>query len=245
MPNITIYSAPKCGTHYLMQVLAFLTGGRDILDKELYRSVPLVRNEVDLSKDIPIFAALTSEIKREEMRGFLEGRYALNMYRHPLDVTISRYFNQVKFQGGEQPFGDYFQENFLKVAEEVINHHDYIQSLGGLNLCYEYCLMQPHELITGMATLLDGVETGAGIDADMVKMTMAATSIDKAKASERAKGFFKVNGQDGPFYRDGSVFQYQNYFDAALVEEIKSACPEPVIKAMERMGYAFEGKADQ
>ncbi|WND02503.1 sulfotransferase domain-containing protein [Temperatibacter marinus] len=233
-----IYTSPKNGTHLLKQAIAALVAPNlNMYTDEIYSLIPMYNKKTPIDEEQVIFSTHPSHYDYDYMEKYNGQRLMLNMYRNPLDVTISRYFFYVKYRDMDTPFGEYFDENFLSTADAIVAHAHYVEQHSGLNFQYESCLENKAKFLEILAELFS-------LDREEINFEAVAEaiSIDKAKQSEEENGLFKVSeDQMGPFYRDGTINQYKKYFDTEMVHEIGNLIPGPLRMALMKLGYSFEG----
>ena len=131
--KLIIYSIPKCGTHFLSQIVALLINRNcNIYDKdELYKRVTHVKLTNITQIDRPFFATHPNYLPYDKIRPLPHKK--IFIVRNPLDKTVSRYFYRVYYRANPQELAminknlnaDIFRyclRNLEKYCAEIVTH---------------------------------------------------------------------------------------------------------------------------
>lgn len=236
MNEIILFSPPRCGMHYVLQAIACLSGNSDVYSDRLYTSIPFYQSKSEVDIQQKIWASHSGFIAYDDLLKLIENddQKLISVYRHPLDVLISRYFYYVHEQEGGERFGEYYEKNFTGIIEEIYNHCDLINQLGAISICYEYCLLQPEELIQVLCEILS-IE----VTTELKNMTLETLSVGHQKTVDNNQDFFLPSANNGPMIRQGIPFLYQSFFDADIIDEMNSTLSIEHKTMLLKLGYSI------
>ncbi|XP_046353755.1 sulfotransferase 1B1-like [Haliotis rufescens] len=247
--DIIICAYPKCGTHWLWEVIEMLISGtikyqKDVKEtrmmefifKEGIEAVPPPRV---FNTHLPL-RMLPKQVVEKKVK-------CIQIMRNPKDACVS-FFNHcrnlVEPQGYEGDFAE-FTEAFLSGKLPFGSYSTYLltwkaevaasQEFPVLNLFYEEMKFDPVKSVKDIAKFLRLKSTD-----QFCEEVAAACSFKKMKkVDEEMKGDlpFKIwkDGSDGTFYRKGEIGDWKNWFTVAENEKFDQIWNEK----MKDSGFEF------
>jgi hypothetical protein len=132
--KLIVYSIPKCGTHFVSQIIALLLNKNCNIynKKELYKYVPHLTNTLNMS--LPFFSTHPCYVNYKTINVLPNKK--IFIVRSPLDKMISEYFFYVYYRTNKTKLNkinrnlnkhifQYCVNHVKKVNSEIINYIEY------------------------------------------------------------------------------------------------------------------------
>jgi len=235
--KLIIYSIPKCGTHFLSQIVALLIDRNcNIYDKdELYKYVAhLTKKNLSQTINRPFFAThpKPNYLPYDKIRPLPHKK--IFMVRNPLDKTISRYFYRIYYRADPQKLAminknlnehifKYCLENLKTYCNEIVTHMDMSKEIPG-SVLFDYGTVfdNKKKYIRIMAEMLE-----IPITDELVDFIYEKTDIKKCSEYESKFRSFNVGAiQNGLFFRQGGSRNYEKYLTPQEIERLKIEIPQ-------------------
>lgn len=230
--KLIIYSIPKCGTHFLSQIVALLINRNcNIYDKdELYKYVTHFTNISQINR--PFFATHPCYLAYDKIK--LLPHKKIFIVRDPLDKTISRYFYRVYYRANRQKLaiinknlnGDIFRyclKHLKTYCKEIVTHMKMSKRIPG-SVLFDYgtVLEDKKKFIRIIAEMLE-----VPITDELVDFIYDKTDIKKCSEYESKFRSFNVGAvQNGLFFRQGGSKNYEKYLTIQQIERLKREIPQ-------------------
>ncbi|XP_046559929.1 sulfotransferase 1B1-like [Haliotis rubra] len=230
--DIIICAYPKCGTHWLWEIIEMLKSGIIRNTKEVKETkmiefiqkdgIETMQKPKILNTHLPL-RMLPTQIVEKKIK-------CIQIMRNPKDVCVS-FFNHKKdilssigydgdfvefteaFLSGKLPFGSY--HNYLLTWQKEAAREP---NLPVLTLHYEAMKLDPFNCIQDIATFLNITVTDT-----FCKGIAEACSFDKMKQFDKEEKHQPLTlwkeGSGGSFYRKGEVGDWKNWFTVAENEK--------------------------
>lgn len=227
-----IYSIPKCGTHFLSQIIALLVNPNcNIYDKdELYKYVIHFTNIQQINR--PFFATHPCYLSYEYIKKLPHKK--IFIIRNPLDKLISSYFYRVYYRANRiklmeinknlnKSIYQYCLKNLKKFCSEIIVHMKMSKSINNSVLFdYTTVLADKKKFIKIIADMIEIPVTDVSIE-----MICEKTDIKKCSDYEKENNSFKVGAiQNGLFFRQGGTKNYEKYLYPNQIAQLKKQIPQ-------------------
>ncbi|XP_067668172.1 sulfotransferase 1B1-like [Haliotis asinina] len=226
--DVVVCAYPKCGSHWLFEVLRMLTTGSlhhrksqlrdhmiDFIFKDGIENLPPPRL---LSTHLPL-RMLPTQVVEKRLK-------CIQIRRNPKDACVSMYNNVKNMTLPKTYDGTFaeFTEAFLSGKLPYGSYHSYLTSWAAevspeqpvFYLYYEDMKVDPLKCVKDMARFLD-----LDVTDTFCKDVLEACSFKNLKEKEardkqegRYPGFWK-KGSDATFYRKGEIGDWKNWFTVA------------------------------
>ena len=230
--KLIIYSIPKCGTHFLSQIVALLLNRNcNIYDKDkLYKYVTHFTNISQINR--PFFATHPCYLSYNKIRHLPHKK--IFIVRNPLDKTISRYFYKIYYRASNQKLriinknlnADIFKyclKNLKTYCNEIIIHMKMSKKIN-CSILFDYgtILDDKKKFIKIIAEMLEIPTTD-----ELVDFIYDKTDIKKCSKYESKHRSFNVGKiQNGLFFRQGGSKNYEKYLLPHQIERLKREIPQ-------------------
>ena len=159
-----------------------------------------------------------NHIGRQEHRDMLMDNpdvFVFDIERDVRDMVVSAYYDECNRNGYQGDFGSYYWSTGRYVADDVIRYHAIWRDAGK-----HFCMVSYERLHEDFAGEAERIAQTLGItlDADAIADLQEKTSIGSLRKRYQDEALYKEN----KFFRRGVVGDWQNHFDASMIDDIDS-----------------------
>ncbi|XP_045176418.1 sulfotransferase 1A1-like isoform X2 [Mercenaria mercenaria] len=230
--DIYLATYPKCGTHWVWEILVMLKRGNAVYETKVKEAAFLDFRSPDQVKNIPSPRVLNCHYpcKLAPKGIFKKEIKIVHVMRNPKDAFVSFYHHHKHFNSGSFiSFGDYLPQmigeygiyqfypwfQYVKEWERFTKAHP--EQI--LNLFYEDLKEDPVREIKKINSFL-GTDRSDDLILDIAK-ACDFHNLKKADAEVKVKeSFMKDDGRPSPMYRKGQVGDWKNHFTVAQNEKV-------------------------
>ena len=234
--GLIVYAVPKCGTHFLSQIVALLLNPEcNIYDKdELYKEVRHVQKKEFLEDDFVaprFFNTHPNYLGYERVVSYPHKK--LFVIRHPLDKTVSSFFYRIYNRAEGQRLRrikndlnaaiyDYCTKNIDKFSNQLLLHIEQSAVIPDSHLFdYSAFIEDKPAHIERIAEIM-----GVPHDQEQVDWIAAETDFDNCADYEKEHDSFRVGAvQNGAFFRQGSNNDFERYLEPDQIAALSTRIP--------------------
>ena len=230
--KIIIYTIPKCGTHFLSQIVALLLNiNCNIYDKkELYKYVDHIIHASQI-KNKPYFNTHPKYVNYQIMKK--APHFIIFSIRNPIDKTISNffynYYNRLNLRDKnivDKNFNkvmfNWCNKNIQKYSNEIIKHMN-MQKYFSNSILIDYNKLNSNKIehIKLIANIMK-----VPYNDELIQLIYDKTDVKKCRNYEKNVKLFKVGKvQHDCFFRDGTNEQFYKYFTHEQIKILISKIP--------------------
>jgi hypothetical protein len=233
---LIVYAIPKCGTHFLSQIVALLLNPEcNIYDKdELYQEVRHVQKKEFLTDGFVApryFNTHPNYLGYERVASYPHTK--LFVVRHPLDKSISSFFYRIYNRAEGQrrrrmsnnlnaAIYDYCTTNIDKFSNQLLVHIEQSSVIPNSHLFdYSAFIEDKPFHIERIAEIM-----GLPCDQEQIAWISARTDFDRCADYEDQHDSFRVGAvQNGAFFRRGANNDFETYLDADQIAALTTRIP--------------------
>ncbi|XP_067680778.1 sulfotransferase 1C2-like [Haliotis asinina] len=248
--DVLIAAYPKCGTHWLWEIVTMLRAGNSEYNKKAKEIAMLGMPQTERADELPSPRVLNSHLNFRHLPEKLVEKKIKTIFimRNPKDVSVSLYNHlkgmklSSKFDGTYSELLDLFLEGKVGCGDYVEYVKDWLQvkqdnpDLPMLTLFYENLKKDPIKNIRTVAEFL-----GLCVSDELCEQIAEACSFKKLRAANtevkehnRKQSEVWKEGHQGP-YRKGEVGDWKNWMTVAQNEQFDDV----IGRRFEKTGIVF------